>query len=132
MLDLTFMFSGSPAPVTGARLVKGAAMSGSKESASIPDTAIDKNLAKSKYDSSSPETIKKRSATVIKKTNEAYLAYMEGQDWLTASQIAHNLDTSSCCAMKVLHRLNAEGKIELKVVRKSGGPGKPLRLWRKV
>ncbi len=132
MLDLTFMFSGRPALVTGARFVKGAAMSGSKESTSVV-SALDDELRKqkSKYDSASPEATKKRSATVIKKTNEAYLAYMEGQDWLTASQIANNLDTSSCCAMKVLHRLNAEGKVELKVVRKSGGPGKPLRLWRK-
>lgn len=132
MLDLTFMFSGRPAPVVGGRLIKGAAMSGSKESTSIPDTAIDKGLAKSKYNSASPEATKKRAATVIRKTNEAYLAYMEGQDWLTATQIANHLDTSSCVAMKVLHRLNAEGKIELKVVRKSGGPGKPLRLWRKI
>lgn len=133
MLNLADFFAMRPHKVEGGRLVKGYAMSGSKESSSVV-SALDDQLReqRSKYDSASPEATKKRSATVIRKINEAYLAYMEGQDWLTASQIAHNLDTSSCCAMKVLHRLNAEGKIELKVVRKSGGPGKPLRLWRKV
>lgn len=29
----------------------------------------------------------------------------------------------------IYHASCTDGKVELKVVRKSGGPGKPLRLW---
>lgn len=134
MPNFTDLFSDRPAPikVKGGRIVKGRAMSGSVESREIVESELDREVTKKRATgASAPDVVKRRSGTIMNRTNEMYLEFMEGKGWLKATEIANGLGVPVVSVSKVLHRLNASGKIELKVERKSGGPGKPLRLWRK-
>lgn len=105
MLNLAQMFSARPAPVKGARLVKGYAMSGSKDSQviALPSDPVRCNRTSGIY---------KMTQTRLSRRDEKYLPVLT--EWMPTYAVAYAVGTSPASAVIVLKRMVLEGLVEMR------------------
>lgn len=117
MLNLTALLSARPAPVKHGRLVKGHAMSGSKDS--VVTTTVAEPLPKRvpKLKTAKPVATRKQDLFV------RYRSAMHGRGWMTTKAVAAFAGTSEGSAMDALSGLRLKGLIEARKAPKDNAPG---------
>lgn len=111
-MNLAQLFTARPAPVKGGRIIKGYAMSGSKESVTVA-LATDKVVEARKVGQA------KAAAARLSKRDEKYLPHLK--HWTATDGIAALVGTSPASAVIVLKRMVLEGLVDMR--RKEGVKG---------
>ena len=111
-MNLAQLFTARPAPVKGGRIIKGYAMSGSKESVTVA-LATDKVVEARKGGQA------KAAAARLSRRDEKYLPHLK--DWTTTATIAALVGTSPASAVIVLKRMVLERLVDMR--RKTGPKG---------
>ena len=135
MLNLTFMLSGTPAKVVGAKLVKGRAMSGSKDSAApIGCSRIEADVERSKKEQAAKRAVE----TKAKQTRmlqdrkldleRRFRAAMLDRGWLTTEQVVRYSGLSKSTVLVALAGLIGT-MVERKEAERAGTAGTKY-LWR--
>lgn len=133
MLNLTNMFSMRPDPkievVPGGRIVKGRAMSGSKDSSELPPTKLDATVKEKRNKELQERMTKSRVRSKTDNIDLRYRAAMLERGWLSSEAVGYLVGTSGSGAVQVLKRLLLDGKVEKDEVPKDGTPGVKF-MWR--
>lgn len=128
VLDLTFMFSGAPYPVHGAKLVKGYAMSGSPVINDIGETEIDRKI-KATPKEAPLVRVTKRPMTPAQ-IRRRYEAAMSGRGWMSTTMVAELAGATKDGVAHHLRKLLINGNIERQRVPAPGKGNNVKYLWR--
>lgn len=129
MLELTFMFSGTPYPVRGGRLVKGRAMSGSPACSDIPPPALERELTARPKEEPLVKVTKRPMTPAARERR--YKAAMEGRGWMGTAMVGEFAGTTKEGAAHHLRKLLTEGLVEMKRDLGVGGNKHHVKfLWR--